>query len=173
MKKITVEWGGDNTPLLDTQKYKEQLSNVFAKNKIYMNLLKVSTAFNFFAGGGTIIGGILDFISSYRSFSPEPLIIGVVLTSLGILSRKSYIRLKNQQREMDLLKLMLINKGKVSVAEAAIKLNIPIDKIQQIIDNLHNKGHFVLDVAESGEMIYKLNQATLINENPDIKNLNA
>lgn len=74
---------------------------------------------------------------------------------------------------MDLLKLMLVNKGKVSVAEAAVKLNTPIDKMQQIIDNLHSKGHFILDVAENGEMMYKLNQTTIVHENSEIKSLEA
>jgi predicted transcriptional regulator len=176
MKKFTIEWSGDDKPLIDTEKYKEKLSNTFSKNKIYMNLLKGSTVLNFLGGGGATFGGVMDLLSSlrYGGFASfEPFVVGIVLIGLGVLSRKSYMRLKNQQREMDLLRLMLINKGKVSVAEAAVKLNIPLDKIQQIIDNLHNKGHFIMDVADNGEMIYKLNQTTIVHENPEIKSLNA
>jgi hypothetical protein len=30
-----------------------------------------------------------------------------------------------------------------------------------------------MDVADNGEMIYKLNQTTIVHENPEIKSLNA
>ncbi|GAB4340213.1 MAG: hypothetical protein OHK0038_19640 [Flammeovirgaceae bacterium] len=66
MKKFAIEWSGENKSLIDKEKQKEKISNAFSKNKVYMNLLKGSTAFNLFAGGGCVFGGIMDFFKCHE-----------------------------------------------------------------------------------------------------------
>jgi len=64
--------------------------------------------------------------------------------------------------DADIISLAIETKGEISAAALCVKTKLPIEKAEELLQGLHEKGVFDVRVNENGTILYVLNDKTLL-----------
>ena len=114
------------------------------------------------AGFGTM--GILTELidSGMDDFTPMFMLL-IVTSGLSFFSGKYFLkqrkdvkRLEVESLEKEVLRLTVLNDGRLNVTEAVLELNISVDKAKNALDHLAEQGVLQTGISDEGGISYEL-----------------
>lgn len=114
------------------------------------------------AGFGTM--GILTELidSGMDDFTPMFMLL-IVTSGLSFFSGKYFLkqrkdvkRLEVESLEKEVLRLTVLNDGRLNVTEAVLELNISVDKAKNALDHLVEQGVLQTGISDEGGISYEL-----------------
>lgn len=82
-----------------------------------------------------------------------PLAIGIFFLHRANKKEKKH---KEDELEVILVRLAHQKKGELSVHDVVVQLHVPTEKARNMLDSLHIKGVFDMDITEEGSIKYRL-----------------
>lgn len=112
-----------------------------------------------FTGITAVISSFACF-AAFTDFQPVPAVISAAFAGLSGYGfkyyREKYLKKEKHLKEHKLLELFAYHKSALSIAQVALITAMPIDEIQDRMEELQRKGVMEIVVTETGAVLYQL-----------------
>lgn len=125
--------------------------------KVLTLIAKTATGLGYVGGAYmTLISVLKAFIWRNPNFDEAAVIAGFFYL-IGITGHITFVQLRKKHRELKLIGVMLQNGGQTSIPEAAVGINLDIQKTTKLIKKMQDKDLIFPQTTEQGNIVYQLN----------------
>jgi|GEM_PF-5417079 len=110
------------------------------------------------------MSGILSFIAAVEPVDDSIIVAITAFLGIGIGTTVWIKKEKDNRNQIRILKYINKNRGKATLTELVLALELPVQSTKKIIEKLQNHGMITLETTDKGELLYCCQDIILLQE---------